>query len=80
MFDSQKVWTELKTLIYHNCAHFSNYFLRGDDNNNLVAKKNTITDKSIDLILLLAKCYVHKCKVQNCMPKLTAFYSLLKYI
>ena len=40
--------------------------------------QNVLTDKVLDLIVVLAKFYIYKCKWQETAPKLKVFLRILK--
>ena len=69
---SQMIWSELNMLFHKNCANYSNVPFSEE----LVlfgTATNCTTDKPIEIIILLAKFYVYKCKLQGFIPVLTFF-------
>ena len=73
----QLFWTDLLLWIRSNCCHCEN-FLFTEELVVLGRKNKTITDKVMDLIILLAKWHIYKCKLQNTYPHLNAFKNILR--
>ena len=75
---SQIFWTDVLKWITDNCQHCNNLTLSKE----LVifgVKQNIVTDKVFDLIMLLAKFHIYKCKLQTAIPNKTAFVQQVKY-
>lgn len=70
-------WGDICVTKIHNlCPHCARFRLCED----LIVcgvSKNIITDKVIDLILLLAKLFIHRCNLQNSFPTWDHFQHLL---
>jgi hypothetical protein len=71
-------WRDLKNFLDNNCVHTAN-FIFSEELVLFGIQRDTKTDKSFDLILLLAKFYIYKCKLQECLPVLGAFKNILKF-
>ncbi|XP_070180397.1 uncharacterized protein [Littorina saxatilis] len=70
-------WIKLNTVLHKECLHCEHLtFSKGliifgnDDNVN--------TDNVLDLIILLGKYYIYKCKLQGSVPLLSGFLKILK--
>ena len=80
LFDCNVVrdfWLELQHEISQKYLHCFNLTL----DKELVLfgmKENVHTDTVLDFIILFAKFYLYKCKLQNKLPQLTLFTALLK--
>ena len=75
---SIKFWTDLSTLINEKCQHTRNFAF----NEILIIfgmSHQILTDSVMDFILLLAKFYLYKNKIQNIAPNIKAFVRSLKY-
>ena len=71
-------WKDLVKLLQEKCAHCDIFNLCQE----LVifgSTKKIYTDKAMDSIILYAKMYVYKCKLQEKMPQLEHFMPELKY-
>jgi hypothetical protein len=73
----QKFWTDLENMLKDKCQHCYNM---GFSKELILfgVRLNTRTDKVMDLLLLLAKFYIYKCKLQDVYPNLQAFVAVLK--
>ena len=72
-----KFWTDFQQLLRVQCQVCNNFAL----DKELVlfgTKKNMKTDSVIDFVLLFAKFYIYKCKLQDVKPTIPTFTSLLK--
>ncbi|WP_419627691.1 hypothetical protein, partial [Thiolapillus sp.] len=73
----QVFWAKLKTALNESCENcFEPIFTE-----TLVlfgVKENVVTDRVIDLIILLAKYYIFKCKLQGSTPIAKIFIKSLK--
>ena len=75
---SHAFWLKLQQLLHEECTHCDSFFLSEE----LVLfgiKNNTITDIAVDYIVLSAKFYLYKCKLQNVKPNFDAFRRILKW-
>ena len=73
----QFFWEELTTWFHENFVHCSHVFFSKE----LVimgVKPEVKTDKSFDLIMLLAKHYIFSCKLKKSAPLLRVFLQILK--
>ena len=71
-------WTSLTNYLKEKCLHIINLNL----NEELVLfgyNKNSKTDEALDLILLLAKHFIYKCRLENTEAKLQNFLKYFKY-
>lgn len=70
-------WNNLMQIVKDKCIHCHNFQL--DKEIVLFGiKENVQTDQVMDLMILLAKFYIYKCKLQNCRPVIQAFFAILK--
>ena len=70
-------WTDFQQMLKSKCQHCNNFSIDSE----LVlfgVKKNIKTDKVLDLIILQAKFYIYKCKLQDLKPVISTFICLLK--
>ena len=70
-------WTDIQEILKDKCQHFNNLSL----DKELILfgiKKNTETDKILNFIILHAKFYIYKCKLQDLLPSIPAFICVLK--
>jgi hypothetical protein len=70
-------WGSLQNLIRLHCSHASNFSL----NENLVLfgySRNFKSDNVFDLILMIGKQYIYKCKLDKKIPYLHVFLNVLK--
>ena len=73
----QLFWTDVLEWIRSRCIHCDNFIFTKE----LIIfglKSNTFTDKVMDLIILLAKWHIYKCKLLNTSPQVMAFKNILK--
>jgi exonuclease III len=73
----QKFWKNCQRALQSKCTHC--YQL--NFNKELILfgnSENIATDNTLDLIIIMAKFYVYKCKIQNCTPQLLTFCNILK--
>ena len=70
-------WADILGWINEECPHCVNMTF-SDSFIVFGVKQNIRTDKVFDLILLLAKFHVYKCKLQNIIPNKPAFKQSLK--
>ena len=71
-------WTALCNLIKEKCTHAQNLTF----NEILIifgANDQTVTDGGLDKIILWAKFYVYKSKMEKVLPNLNTFIPVLKY-
>ena len=74
---SQQFWSNLNALINEKCQHAINFVC----NETLVIfglSQEVVTDSIMDFVLLLAKFYLYKSKIQNKAPNIKAFTRLLR--
>ena len=74
----QSFWTSLLHLLHQKCQHTARFAFKED----LVLfgiSENVQTDKVLDFIILHAKYFVYKCKLQNTLPCCQSFMGSLKY-
>ena len=64
-------------LLANSCTHLS-YFDFSEELVLFGTKKTVETDVVMDLIILLAKFYLYKCKLQKSVPVLNAFINGIK--
>ena len=64
-----RFWNGIHNWIKSNCSHCDN-FLFSEQLIVLGTKNNTITDKVIDLLILIGKWHIYKCKLQDKQPSL----------
>ena len=70
-------WTQLQQLIRDKCSNIATFNL----NENIILFGNDLhfkSDKVLDLILLLAKFYIHTCKMKDDSPQINIFKKILK--
>jgi len=70
-------WKNIIEQLRYKCVHCNNL----EFSKELVilgCKLNTRTDKVLDLIILLAKFHIYKCKINNLIPNITHFLNSLK--
>ena len=73
----KQFWQDLLKLIHDKCHHCARFKFSAE----LVifgVANDTITDKPMDLIILLAKHYIYKCKLNNNLPNTLVFIRQLK--
>ena len=73
----QRFWKDFLELLKRQCAGCNNLIL----SKALILfgeEKETQTDAAIDLILLSAKYYIHRCRLQDSMPILHIFQRMMK--
>ena len=71
-------WTSLEKLFTEKCINACNFKI----SRNIVlfgTDHNIKTDEIVDLIVLLAKQYILKCKVEKCIPYIVPFKNILNY-
>ena len=71
-------WIELENLLKNNCIHCQGLNISKE----LVIFGTTNTfhsDKVFDLLLIWAKFFIYKCKLDNITPRFTNFHKILKY-
>ena len=74
----QKFWNDLKLLLDEKCPHCSRLNLTKE----LIlfgTKENTFTDSPIDFIILFAKFYIYKTKLNETRPHIKQFVQQLKF-
>ena len=75
---SQKFWSDLSTLINEKCQNAVNFVF--DEMLVIFGLSRRIcTDSFMDFVLLFAKFYLYKNKIQNIAPNIKAFIISLKY-
>ena len=74
----QGFWNDLLAELKSKCLHCERMVFKEELIVFGVAT-NVITDKALDLIILLAKFFIYKCKFQNTAPTIQAFLSHLRY-
>ena len=75
---TQSFWNELIEVIRRKCTHCE----RLNFNNELIlfgTSKQISTDKPMDFIILFAKFYIYKCKLESTRPTLDNFMRQLQY-
>lgn len=75
---TQAFWNNLVNLLQEKCTNCDRLKLRQE----LVlfgTAENVFTDKAFDSILLYAKYFIYKCKLQETIPQLDLFLSELKH-
>ena len=74
---SLKFWESLQKLLKEQCIHCQNIKL---DKELIIFgyKKNFISDKIFNFIILFAKFFLYKCKLSNSFPTINRFKILLK--
>ena len=73
----QSFWEELLASLKEKCRHCDCFSF----NLELVifgTSKNVFTDKAIDFMILFAKFYIYKCKLQNAIPQYNTYLQQLK--
>jgi hypothetical protein len=71
-------WNNLKFEIKNHCPHATN--LQFSEELILFGTcKNIVSDKALDFIILLAKYFIYKCKLENTLPLLNHYMSCLRY-
>ena len=73
----QFFWEELTTWFHENFVHCS-HVLFSKELVIMGVKPEVKTDKSFDLIMLLAKHYIFSCKLKKSAPLLRVFLQILK--
>ena len=72
----QNFWNCIASIFNKKCIHSNNF--RFTKNLVIFGKCEVIkTDKICDFIILLAKFYIYRCKVQNQLPRINSFISEL---
>ena len=71
-------WKDLLDLIHDKCYHCTRFHFSPELVLFGVAKDIT-TDKPMDLIILLAKHHIYKCKLNDIQPNVVTFIRQLKY-
>ena len=72
------LWNDIMSVIREKCPHASN--LRFDDMLVLFGISNVVrTDMGLDLLIIWAKFFIFKSKLQKTIPAFQAFLSFLKY-
>ena len=74
---TQKFWTDFERLI--NSLDLAPRLTLSKELILFGTDGRTKTDEILDLILLLVKCYIYKCKYENSVPHLIGFKHYLKY-
>ena len=72
-----RFWQDLQEMLANCCSHLINFRF----SEVLVlfgVQENMYTDKALDLIILLAKFYIYKCKWNSSKPALPIFLNFLK--
>lgn len=73
----QKFWKTCQYALQNKTTHCSQ--LKFNEELILFGNSESITtDKILDLIIVMAKFYIYKCKLQNTLPDLTTFCNTLK--
>ena len=70
-------WNDLKHILTIKCAHLVDFSFHED----LVifgCHEQFMTDQVLDLIILLGKFFIYKCRFVNVLPSITGFKVLLK--
>jgi len=71
-------WNKLLRMLHERCDHCA----RLNFNQQLIifgVAENVFTDQAIDFILLNAKFYIYKCKLQKIKPEIDIFIQQLKF-
>ncbi len=72
----QSFWDGLEKLVNEKCDHASN--VKITCNLVLFGVDNKLkTDKVFDFIIIFAKSYIYRCKLEKCMPSLLSFQKQL---
>ena len=74
----QHFWAELEAQLHSKCFNCARLSLSME----LVllgVKDNVITDKALDYLILSAKFFIYKCKLQGTQPNFTPFIHNLKF-
>ena len=74
---TQQFWMDVSSWMTEKCEHCVNLIFSKE----LIvfgSKEQFKSDKVFDLILLLAKFHVYKCKLQDTIPNKAAFVKMLK--
>ena len=70
-------WNDVLALVNDKCQHVHNL----NFNHNLILfgiAQNIKTDRGLDLLILWAKYFIYKCKIQKKIPNLQGFHIFLK--
>ena len=70
-------WNEVTDWVKNNCTNCDNLSL-SEQLIILGTKRNVITDKVIDLLIITGKWYIYKCKLQDREPRLDTFKQQFK--
>ena len=70
-------WNELLLFLHDKCPHTAQFNF--DENLILFGvSEGIITDRVIDFLIIFAKFYIYKCKLQNTIPQVHTFFKTLK--
>jgi len=73
----RQFWTDVMMWLKSHCAHM--YNLEFDEILIIFGKKqNVITDTVLDLIILLGKFYIYRCRMEGIKPIISAFIVIIK--
>jgi len=75
----QNFWCHFQNMITKNCQHVCNHLILNEHLVIFGCDNSFKSDLPFDLILLLAKSYIYKCKMKNELPALDNFVKILKY-
>ena len=73
----KQFWENFQELIINKCQHCHNFML----NQELTlfgVKDNFSTDCALDMMILLGKFYIYKCKLQDSIPRIQGYIAFLK--
>lgn len=73
-----RFWNNLLNLIHEKCQHCVNFFFSLELILFGIAR-DIVTDKTMDLIILISKFYIYKCKLNETLPNIQTFLGQLKY-
>ena len=71
-YNCRKVWNEVLHWVKNNCTNCDTLSL-SEQLIILGAKKNVMTDKVIDLLIITGKWHIYKCKLQDSEPRFEIF-------
>lgn len=74
---TQKFWADLFGLLKNSCAGCANLEMNKDVILFNIQDKD-VSDPVIDLFILMAKYYLHKCKLQGSRPIISVFHAVLR--
>lgn len=73
----QQFWTDLAKFLQDQCTH-CDLFNFSEEIVILGVKENVITDLVFDLILLLSKFHIYKCKLGDSRPNINTLHSMIR--